>query len=128
MTTVNGAGGAGTTPTAAGGTSTVRASDLLGPDGNFHMDFEKEGVAKQYGPMLAQLGETSGKTVAGKVEQKMTDWIKAHPGADQAAVDAQLRKTLQIDTMQYKMLQDGINKMMKDIEAKMKEIASDRFG
>lgn len=128
MTTVNGAGGAGTAAAAGGTTTNFRASDLLGQDGNFHLDFEKEGVAKQYGPMLAQLGETSGKTVASKVEQKMTDWIKAHPGADQAAVDAQLRKTLQVDTMQYKMLQDSINKMMKDIESKMKEIAADRFG
>lgn len=127
MTTPVG-GGAGNNVAAGGATSTFRASDALGQDGRFHLDFEKEGVAKDYGPMLAQLGETSGKAVASKVEQKMTDWIKAHPGADQAAVDAQLRKTLQMDTMQYKMVQDSINKMMKDIEAKMKEIAADRFG
>lgn len=120
--------GGGTTPPAAGGTNpNFKASDLL-QNGKFTLDFENEGVAKQYGPMLAQLGETSGKNVAAKVEQKMTEWIQAHPNADQAAVDAQLRKTLQIDTMQYKMLQDSINKMMKDIENKMKEIASDRFG
>lgn len=127
MSTVPKTGGAPTTA-AAGGAGTTKATDLLGQDGNYHIDFESEGVGKQYGPMLAMLGETSGKTVQGKVEAKMTEWIKAHPNADQAAVDAQLRKTLQVDTMQYKLLQDGINKMMKDIENKMKEIASDRFG
>lgn len=123
----------GNTPPAgaagAGGATGATAQSLLGADGNYHIDFETEGgVGKAYGPMLAQLGETTGKSVQAKVEQKMTDWIKAHPGADQAAVDAQLRKTLQIDTMQYKMLQDSINKMMKEIEGKMKEIANDRFG
>ncbi|HVG62842.1 MAG TPA: hypothetical protein VNA24_30020 [Hyalangium sp.] len=125
---VNKAGGAPGATGAGGAGTNFKASDLLGQDGNFHIDFESEGVGKQYGPMLAQLGETSGKNVQAKVEAKMTEWIKAHPGADQAAVDAQLRKTLQIDTMQYKMLQDGINKMMKEIENKMKEIANDRFG
>lgn len=125
---VNRAGGAGGTAAAGGAGTNVKATDLLGPDGNYHIDFESEGVGKQYGPMLGMLGETSGKTVQAKVEQKMTEWIKAHPNADQAAVDAQLRKTLQVDTMQYKLLQDGINKMMKDIENKMKEIANDRFG
>ncbi len=127
MTTVNGAGGAGNTAAAAGGTTT-RAADMLGQDGRFHIDFENNEVGKAYGPMLAQLGKTSGETVQRKVEDKMTDWIKSHPGADQAAVDAQLRKTLQIDTMQYKMLQDSINKMMNDIQNKMKEMANDRFG
>jgi hypothetical protein len=120
--------GAGGTA-AAGGANSPTASSLLGQDGGYHIDFETEGgVGKAYGPMLAMLGETSGKTVQAKVEQKMTDWIKSHPGADKAAVEEQLRKTLQVDTMQYKLLQDGINKMMKDIEAKMKEIANDRFG
>ncbi len=126
MTAPIGAGGGA--PAATGGAATTRASDLLGPDGNFHMDFEKAGPAKDYGALLGSLGETSGKAVAARVEQKMTDWIKAHPGADQAAFDAQLRKTLGIDVMSYKMMQDSINKMMKDIEAKMKEIAADRFG
>jgi hypothetical protein len=124
---INKTGAAG--GTAAGGATGPTASSLLGQDGQYHIDFEtKGGVGEAYGPMLAQLGETTGKSVQAKVEQKMTDWIKAHPGADQAAVDAQLRKTLQIDTMQYKMLQDSINKMMKEIEGKMKEIANDRFG
>lgn len=122
---VGGNGGAGAG--AAGGATTSLAADQL-QNGRFTLDLENSEIGKAYGPMLAQLGETSGKAVASKVEQKMTDWIKAHPGADQAAVDAQLRKTLQMDTMQYKMVQDSINKMMKDIEAKMKEIAADRFG
>jgi hypothetical protein len=123
---VNGAGGAGNAaPT--GGTSTFKASDAL-QNGTFTMDFQSEGPAKAYGGMLAMLGETGGKAVATKIEAKMTDWIKAHPGADKTAFDAQLRKFLQLDTMQYKLMQDSINKMMRDIEAKMKEIAADRFG
>jgi len=125
MTTPVG-GGAPTTTAAGGAASTTRAADLL-QNGRYSINFD-EGVGKAYAPMLGQLGEQTGKIVAGKVEDKMTEWIKAHPGADQAAVDAQLRKTLQIDTMQYKMVQDSINKMMNDIANKMKEMANDRFG
>jgi hypothetical protein len=124
---INGTGG---TPPAGGGggaASTFRAADAL-QNGRFTLDFENNPVAKAYGPMLSQLGETTGQAVARKVEDKMTAWINAHPGADQAAFDAELRKTLQIDTMQYKMVQDSINKMMKQIEDKMKEMAADRFG
>lgn len=124
---ING-GGAPTTTAAGGATSNFRASDALGADGRFTLDFENNAVAKSYGPMLAQLGETSGQAVARKVEDKMTQWIKDHPGADQAAFDAELRKNLMMDTMQYKMVQDSINKMMKQIEDKMKEMAADRFG
>jgi hypothetical protein len=125
MTTPVG-GGAPTTTAAGGAASTTRAADLL-QNGRYSINYD-EGVGKAYAPMLAQLGEQTGQIVARKVEDKMTEWIKAHPGADQAAVDAQLRKTLQIDTMQYKMIQDSINKMMNEIANKMKEMANDRFG
>jgi hypothetical protein len=122
---IGGNGGAGTG--AAGGATTPRAADQL-QNGRFTLDVENSEIGKAYGPMLAQLGETSGMAVKKKVEDKMTAWAQAHPGADKAAFDAELRKTLQIDTMQYKMVQDSINKMMKEIEGKMKEIANDRFG
>jgi hypothetical protein len=120
-------GGAPTTTAAGGATSTTRAADML-TNGRFVFDPKTNEVAKAYEPMLQQLGEQTGSMVARRVEDKMTEWIKAHPNADKAAVDAQFRKTLQIDTMQYKMGQDSINKMMNEIANKMKEMANDRFG
>lgn len=122
---INGSGG--TRAAAATQSSNFRASDSL-QNGQFKLDFTNNEVAKSYGAFLGSLGESGGQAVVNRVEAKMTDWVKSHPGADQAALDKQLRSTLMQESMMQQMMKDSINKMMKDIEAKMKELAADRFG
>lgn len=128
MTT--GVNGTSPTTTSAASQSTsdnFRASDTL-QDGQFKLDFENNDVAKSYKAFIGGMGETSAKSVTSRVENKMTDWVKAHPGADKAAFDKQLKSTLMNESMAHNILKSSIQKMMSDIENKMKEMAADRFG
>ncbi|HYI00117.1 hypothetical protein [Hyalangium sp.] len=101
-------------------TSTFKASDAL-TDGKFTLDFEGNEIAKSYKSFITS------KEAAGRVEGKMTEWVKSHPGADQKAFDTQLRDTLKQEAMMQNIMKSTLQKMMNDIEAKMKEMASDRF-
>jgi hypothetical protein len=101
-------------------TSTFKASDEL-KDGKFTLDFENNDVAKSYKDYIGS------KEAAGRVEGKMTEWIKAHPGADKAAFDKELKSNFSKEAMMQNIMKSSLQKMMNDIEAKMKELASDRF-
>ena len=126
MTAVNGASSVNTTAATQSTSDDFKASDAL-QDGRFKLDFENNDVAKSYQAFLGGMGETGAKSVSSRVENKMTDWIKSHPGADKTAFDNQLRTTLMQESMMQNMLKNSMQKMMSDIEAKMKEMASDRF-
>jgi hypothetical protein len=101
-------------------TSTFKASDAL-KDGKFTLDFENNDIAKSYKDYIGS------KEAAGRVESKMTEWIKSHPGADQAAFDKELKSNFSKEAMMQNIMKSSLQKMMGDIEAKMKELASDRF-
>ncbi len=106
--------------------SSFKASSQL-QDGKFKLDFENEPVAKSYQAFIGGLGESSAKGVSSRVESKMTDWIKAHPTADKAAFDTQLRSTLMNESMLQNQVKNSLQKGMGDIMAKMQELTSDRF-
>jgi len=126
MTAVNGASSVNTAAATQSTSEEFKASDAL-QNGRFALDFENNEVAKSYQAFLGGMGKTSATAVSTRVENKMTDWIKSHPGADKTAFDNQLRTTLMQESMTQNMLKNSLQKMMSDIEAKMKELASDRF-
>lgn len=127
MTTgVNGTSPTNNATSTSSTSDNFRASDTL-QDGKFKLDFEGEGVAKTYKAFIGGMGETSANAVTARVENKMTDWVKSHPGADKDAFDKQLKSTLMNESMVQNILKNSIQKMMSDIENKMKEMAADRF-
>ena len=108
-------------------TKYTQAKELLNSDGQFKLDPQHELVAHDYAALMGSLGKGSQDAIAGRVEPKMTEWIKQHPTADAAAFQKELRGQLQRECTQANQIKQFLQKGMNDIMAKMKEMNADRF-
>lgn len=110
--------GVGTQQTA---TASFQAKDAL-QGGQYKLSqAQTEQIATATDFTGKQYPEKYVKAATAEAEQKIAEWIKAHPGADKAALDAASEKIIQdaLTTQQGKKIGDDF--FMKQIYAKMAE-------
>jgi hypothetical protein len=102
-----------------------KISDHIRGDGSLNLDDAT--YPPEYKIWNKSFGEQGQKSVEGRVEKSMGEWVKNNPNATKEQFTDQLKKTLQVQGLVQQEMRNSLQKFMSQMFDKMKEMASDRF-